>query len=67
MSNIESQVTTTGILEQVKSRAEELKAMQNNTRQIIDNKNIQIYANTGAKEVQRAIRSNSYTYANLEE
>ncbi|MCE3040099.1 hypothetical protein [Helicobacter anatolicus] len=51
MSNIESQVATTSIPEQVKSRAEELKAMQNNIRQIIDNKNIQIYTNAGTEEV----------------
>ncbi|MCE3038007.1 phage tail tape measure protein [Helicobacter anatolicus] len=59
--------TQPSLIEQVKQRQMELRENHHTQKQIIDNKTIQIYTNAGAQEVQRAIRSNSYTYADLED
>lgn len=59
---------STGLVDSIKTRQQELKNIYNSSqKQIIDNRHIEIHTTANANEIDRSLRANTYTYADLEE
>lgn len=59
---------STGLVDSIKTRQQELKNIYNSSqKQIIDNRHIEIHTTANANDIDRSLRANTYTYADLEE